>query len=187
MKCRGVLFAILFLTFPLYCFGQSPDLKVLLSIRDQTISKAEGNVIEVKVCIDNVGKQPVLIVVDEPIRLLYNVKKKELGLGLERDYGKYNYQVPRLEFLERNERLVVKRIVPTTLFAKISEGKWHLDSTIGYILEDDFEKLGITPEISRKRGAKEKYKIYSIFDPSTFAEIQHLEISNGIEIDVINR
>jgi len=183
---KNALIVIFLLTFPITGFAllQPPDVKVRLSIDERKISKDKDSAIKAKIYVSNISKQSVLIVVDEPIRLSYNVKKRELGLGLERDYSEFNYKIPRLKLLRPNKHLVIKRSVSTSLFAKISNGKWYLDSMIGYIVESDFEKLGLTPKILKKKKSKDKIKISFNFSPHEFAEIQHFEISDEVEIDV---
>lgn len=188
MKYHITLLSVIFflLTFPVSGFGimQSSDLKVRLAIDERKSSKNKDSVIEAKIYVSNISEQSVLVVEDEPIRLSYNVKKRELGLSLDRDYGKYNYGIPRLKLLRPNGNLVMKRYVPASLFAEISEGKYYLNSVIGYIVENNFEKIGITPKFLRKKKSQDKIKIYSIFDPTAFAEIQCLEISDEVEIDL---
>ena len=95
-----LLSAIIFLSgLPIFsfAFSQNPNLKVNLSIDKRNISKDADNVIKAKICVANTGKQSVLIVVDEPIQLLFDVKKRKLSLGLWRFDDEFNYRIPQLK------------------------------------------------------------------------------------------
>ncbi len=188
MKDYKILLSVIIflLTFPLSSFGyqQTPNLKVHFSIADREILKDEDGVVEAKLCVSNISKQSVLVVVDEPLRLSYNIKKRQLSLGLDRDYSEFNNKIPHLKLLRPNKHFVFKRSVSTSLFAEMGNGIWHLKAVIGYIAENDFEKLGITPKILKKKKSKDTIKIYSTFYPHYFAEIQHFEISDEVEIDL---
>lgn len=161
------------------------DLKVRFSIAERKIPKDKDGVVKAQICVSNTGRQSVLVFVDEPIRLGYKTEKRRLTLVLGRDYSEFNFRIPQLKLLKPNKRLVMKRSVSTALFAEISEGKWQLKSSIGYIAENDFEKLGLTPEILKKKKPKEKVEIESTFSPLGYAEIQNFEISNGVEIELV--
>lgn len=64
------------------------------------------------------------------------------------------------------------------------DGKWQLGSTIGYIAEKDFEKLGITPKTLEKKKSNDRIKYYSDFSSHAFAEVQNWGNSNEVETDL---
>lgn len=183
MKKTNLIFFFLIPVFSTLVFPQIPDLEVRFSVDKHEVSKGKNSLLDAEVRVANVSGKSLLIVVDEPIRLSHNPQKRELGLGLERNYNKYDFKPPNLKLLKAGGRLIIHRKLFGNLFSNIADGKWSLDSTIGYIAEKDFEKLGITIKLLKKKKSKDRIKV-TFFNPTGFAEIQLFKNSESFGIDV---
>lgn len=156
--------------FPVSSFGffQVKDLEVNFSIDQSNILKSGENPLIVKICVRNLGKRSVFIVIEEQPRISYDLSKREIGLGFERSYGKYNYEVPRVNFLAPDESLMIDKLVPMSRFGEFSEGKWFVDITIGFIAETDYDVIGITPSMRMQKKSGDEIKIRGAFDMVKF-------------------
>jgi len=164
---------------------KTPKLSIRFSLAEQKISKDKSGSIKMRISVRNISTKSVLIVINEAARLSYHTKKRELGLNLWRDYSEFDYDITQLKLLKSNKRLIVERSVPKSLFIKMSDGIWQMDSSIGFIAEKDFGKLGLAARLLKNKNAKDTIKIpYSSISPHQFAEIQKWETSNKVEIDL---